>query len=302
VSSGDNRRSLRWACINIRVMMLMILTVAVPLGGQVNRAREQREAVEAVQRYGGWVHFDFEFVNGALVPGRAPWGPRWLRTMFGDEYFRTIAYVNFDYEPAIGRGVHNPNSKPCDELLKKISGLPGLKKLRMKKTQATDAGLRHIGKMSELEELSIRDARSVTDEGVSQLAQLTNLKHISISFSNLTNDSLVLLSRLPSMEHVELQGNHFSDEGLARLNGKDRLKKLCIGIGAGRITDAGLVHLKDFNKLEMLELQPSKVTTQGLAQLMGLPNLKKLVMRPNGTAGADIERLLQARHTQNTTR
>ena len=302
MSTANDRQSRRRARTSIRVMMLAILIVAVPLGWQVNRAREQREALDAVQRYGGWVHFDYEFVNGAVIPGRAPRAPRWLRMMLGDEYFRKVTCVNFDEEGSIGKVVRCPNVTACDELLKKISGLPGLKKLRMKKTQATDEGLRHIGKMSELEELYIRDARSVTDEGVSYLALLANLKHISISFSNLTNDSLVLLSGLPSMEEVDLQGNHFSDDGLARLNGKDRLKKLCIGVGAVQITDAGVAHLRDFNNLEMLELQQSRVTAQGLAHLMGLPNLKKVVLRGIGTSDAHVQRLMQAHRTQNIRR
>jgi hypothetical protein len=302
MSSGNNGTARHWARTSIRVMMLVILIVAVPLAWQVNRAREQREAVDAVQEYGGWVHFDYEFLNGAVIPGCAPRAPRWLRMMFGDEYFRKVAFVNFDYESSIGKIVRNPNVKACDELLKKISGLPGLKKLRMKKTQATDEGLRHIGKMSKLEELYIRDARAVTDKGVSHLSNLAQLKHISISFSNLTNDSLVLLSGLPSIEEVDLQGNHFSDEGLARLNGKDRLKTLCIGIGAVQITDAGVAHLRCFNKLEMLELQQSRVTGHGLVQLMGLPSLKKLVLRGIGTSDADVQRLMQAHRAQNIPR
>jgi hypothetical protein len=64
-------------------MMLIVLILAVLLGWQANTAREQREAVEAVQRYGGWVHYDYEFVNGKLTPGRSPWAPRWLRKMLG---------------------------------------------------------------------------------------------------------------------------------------------------------------------------------------------------------------------------
>jgi hypothetical protein len=158
MSSAKSRPIQPWARISIRVSMLLVLTIAVPLGWQVNRTREQRVAVEAVQRYGGSVHFDYEFVSGALIPGGTPRGPRWLRMMLGDEYFRKVRLVNFDYERSIGAIVHNPNVEACDELLKKISGLPGLKTLRMKKTQATDEGLRHIGNMSELEELYIRNA------------------------------------------------------------------------------------------------------------------------------------------------
>jgi Leucine rich repeat len=296
--SASSRPIRPWARISIRVMMLLVLTIAVPLGWLVNRARQQREAVEAVQKYGGWIHFDYEFVNGALIPGGTPRGPRWLRTMLGDEYFRTVRFVSFEYERSSGKVSRNLNVEACDELLKKISGLPGLKTLRMKKSQATDEGLRHIGKMSELEELYIRDARCVTDAGVSHLSRLTNLKHVSISRSTLTNDSLVLLSSLPRLEKLDLQGNHFSDDGLARLNGKGRLKELWIGIEAMGITDAGLAHLTEFKKLEVLDLQESRVTASGLSQLMELPNLKKVVLKEI-RASARVLWLSQARHTQN---
>jgi hypothetical protein len=47
-----------WFRISIRMMLLIVLLIAVLLGWQVNKARVQREAVESVQRYGGWVHYD----------------------------------------------------------------------------------------------------------------------------------------------------------------------------------------------------------------------------------------------------
>src|SRR5262249_7479933 len=155
---------------------------------------------------------------------------------------------------------------PCDDLLARISRLPGLKVLLLMETQATDEGLRPIGKMSGLEELFIWDARSVTDAGVAHLASLKNLKHIHINHSNLTDDSLALLSTLPNTESLSLQQNHFTDDGLVRLTGKERLKGLYIGLGAPRITDAGLPHLREFKKLEILDVQYSQVTARGLEQ------------------------------------
>ena len=65
------RRRLR---ISLRTTMLVIVVVAIWLSWNVNRAREQHEAVAAVQKYGGWVHYDYEFVNGKLTPGQSPSG------------------------------------------------------------------------------------------------------------------------------------------------------------------------------------------------------------------------------------
>ena len=75
----------------------------------VNNARQQREAVAALQKFGGFVHYDWEFVDGPvkvprgnsiwmpswgkLTPGRKPWAPDWLRRALGDEYFQSIVHV-----------------------------------------------------------------------------------------------------------------------------------------------------------------------------------------------------------------
>ena len=246
--------------VSIRVMMLIVLIVALLLGWQVNKVRQQREAVAAVKRYGGWVHYDYEFVNGTLTSGQSPSGAALARKTLGDEFFQNVRQVSLVYDNSTGKRFENSNVQPCDGLLKQISGLPGLKELLLTNTQATDEGLRSIGKMTGLEVLYIWDGKSVTDAGVSHLANLRNLKTIHINRSNLSNDSLVLLSGLPSIESLSLQANYFSDEGLARLHGEDRLKQLFIGLGHGRITDEGMVYLRDFKRLKTLDLQYSEVT------------------------------------------
>jgi hypothetical protein len=293
--SSERTKSTRpWSRISIRVMMLIVLVIAVLLGWQVNKAREQREAIAAVQKYGGWVHFDYEFVNGKLTSGRSPRAPGWLRSLLGAEYFQNVRQVSLVYDESTGTRFDNSNVRACDDLLQKLAKQPGLKELLLMETQATDEGLRHVGNMTELDELYIWDASSVTDVGVSRLSRLKNLKNIHINHSHLTDSSLALLSSLPRMEAMSLQQNHFSDAGLARLNGKERLKRLHLGIGDVRITDAGLAHLKDFKKLEILDIQNSQVTTQGLEQLEGLPNLKELWLSGTSIPITAAQRLREA--------
>jgi hypothetical protein len=272
-------------------MMLIVLIFAVLLGWQVNKARQQRDAVRAVERYGGWVHYDYEFVNGKLTRGRGPWAPRWLRGMLGDELFRNVRQVSLVYDDSSGKRFDNANVEACDALLKRIATLPGLQELLLYSTQATDEGLRHIGKMTELEKLFIWNADSVTDAGVAHLAGLKNLKVVHINHSNLTDDSLAVLSGLRGIESLSLQQNHFSDRGLAGLNGKKTLKRLHLGLGSGRITDAGLVHLNGFAKLEVVDLQNSQVTALGLQHLKALPNLKELWLSGTGIRMADAQSL-----------
>lgn len=228
MANGKLRHRLK---VSLRATMLVILLVGIWLGWQVNKAREQRGAVAAVQRYGGWVHYDYEFINNKLTSGRSPRAPRWLRRMLGDEFFQEVRQVSLVYDDSTGRRYDNSNVVACDDVLARVARLPGLRSLLLKESQATDEGMRHIGRMTGLEELFIWDARSVTDAGVGHLAGLKNLKNIHISHSNLTDASLALLSRLPAIESLSLQQNHFSDAGLARLTGKERLRGSTSGSG-----------------------------------------------------------------------
>ncbi len=129
---------------------------------------------------------------------------------------------------------------------------------------------------------------------MSHLAGLNKLRSIHINCSNLTDNSLALLSSLPSMETLSLQDNHFSDKGLERLGRKPHLKQLFIGLGDSQVTDAGLLHLRTCEKLYMLDLQNSKVTAEGLEVLKGLPNLTTLWLGGIGLSDAQIEALRAA--------
>jgi hypothetical protein len=285
------RKSLRFS---LRTLMVFVLIFAVFLGWRVNKARQQRRAVAAVQEYGGWVHFDYEFVKGKLTPGQEPWAPQWLRRMLGDEYFREVSYVSLVYDSQGGKRVEIANFKPCDLLLEQLASQTGLKQLLMRRTQATDEGLKYVGKMHALEELYIWDATSITDAGVAHLAGLKNLKNIHMDSSKMTDASLVLLSGLPRIEKMSLQLNTFTDRGFLRLKGQDNLTELWTGHGNFQVTDAGLARFREFKKLELIDLQKSKVTARGLEQLKGMKSLKRVLLGSTGIADSELEPFRQA--------
>lgn len=80
----------RWFQYSLRSLLVILTALAVWLGVVVNRAREQREAVGAIEAAGGAVYFDWEF-----EPDRKPHGPVWLRKIIGDDYFQRATSVCF---------------------------------------------------------------------------------------------------------------------------------------------------------------------------------------------------------------
>jgi hypothetical protein len=75
-----NRPRRSWIQFNGRAAVIGVAAAAVFLGLEVNWARKQTTAVAAVKAYGGFVHYDHEYVKGAYVPGREPLAPRQVAT------------------------------------------------------------------------------------------------------------------------------------------------------------------------------------------------------------------------------
>ena len=107
-------------------------------------------------------------------------------------------------------------------------------------------------------------------------AGLPRLRYLHLSNARITDRGLAVLGALEAIDGLSLQGNAFTDEGLAALKSATQLKQLILGLGESEITDAGLVHLRGLANLEVLGLQRTGVTDEGLIHLRGLKNLKTL--------------------------
>jgi hypothetical protein len=74
----------------LRTAFVVLAVFAVWLGVIVNRAREQREAVRAIEALGGRVIYDWQ---QSSMFDASPDGPAWLRQVIGDDYFQTVVGV-----------------------------------------------------------------------------------------------------------------------------------------------------------------------------------------------------------------
>ncbi len=101
---------------------------------------------------------------------------------------------------------------------------------------------------------------------------LGNVVVVSFVVANeLTDDGLVHLKELTSVESVQLGFTPITDDGLVHLKGLVYLKELTLIDPT--ITDDGLVHLKGLKNLESLDLVCMQVTEEGVKKLQeALPN------------------------------
>ena len=94
---------------SLRTWLVLSTVVGAWLGWQAHQARQQRLAVQAIQETGGWVYYDYQDVPAkpaasgvvgassasGFLGSQQPRGPRWLRRILGDDYFRDVACVVF---------------------------------------------------------------------------------------------------------------------------------------------------------------------------------------------------------------
>ncbi len=302
-----NRRQRSWIQFNVRTAVIGVAAAAVFLGLEVNWARKQATAVAAVKAYGGFVHYGYEYINGAYVPGRQPWAPEWLRRAIGDDFFRTVVEVNLVFD---GAGASQAQTVRTDDaVMPTLGDLPSVKTLIIHEGQATDRAMEIVGRLGSLENLYIAEAEGLTDAGVARLAALGNLKDLSLAqvritdagFAHLsalhnlkklyvwpvpddgagrciTDASLRHISELTELEELKVFNGSYTDQGLAAVAAMVKLRAFRLTFGSYRFTPAGLALLKPLQSLKELDLQGEGVPGLGLHYLGDLPNLTKLLL------------------------
>jgi hypothetical protein len=105
-----------------------------------------------------------------------------------------------------------------------------------------------------LRKLSFRDV-IIEDAEIECVAKVTSLHELTVNHCfNMTDDSLIFLSKLPCLEHLRLSGLHaFTDAGLASFANHPTLTHLRLH-GKCRFKQAALRHIASMRVLEDLSL------------------------------------------------
>ena len=193
----------RWYQYSLRTLLLFMTLVACGfgwLGVKVQKARRQKAAVEALVKLGAWVQFDYGCdANGDDQGAPDIPGPEWLRSIVGDDYFRTVRTVlvlpkikTADAVPFVREftqleSLQSFHTDLTDSGLEQLQNLRHLKELKINGTDVTDAGLEYLKGMAELKYVNVHWT-SVTDKGVEALQRA--LPDCTISYKKTTRYSL----------------------------------------------------------------------------------------------------------------
>ncbi len=222
----------RWLQFSLRTLMIVVTVFCILLGTVVKRARDQRQAVEAIREAGGLIVYDYERDQ------RGPPGPEWLRRLAGIDLFAKVVSVSADH-PSIGGSA-----------------------------TMTDKEMVHLTLFPDLQSLDLQGQNNVTDVGVGHLRGLKQLETLWLSNTNISDDGVAYLQKLRKLNLLALEGTKIGDVGLAKLSDMTSLRDLYLH--NTQITDDGLVHLKGITNLQNLDLSGTQISDAGLVYLQGL--------------------------------
>ena len=189
----------RWRFqFSIRSLLVMVVVAAIPcswLAVEMKKAREQKEAVAAIEKFGAPIQYDF------------PWGsePEWLRKLLGDDFFGVVGACIY-------------STQITDAGLAHLAGLTQLQFLYLDDTQITDAGLANLAGLTRLQHFRLSNTR-ITDGGLAHIAGLTQLQMLGLDNTKVTDAGLANLAGLTRLQSLSLYDTRITDAGLHTLQG-----------------------------------------------------------------------------------
>jgi hypothetical protein len=136
-----------------RSLLLFLVVVSLPLGWfawEMQRARRQREAVEAINMAGGMPHYGHPKDVNSVFSGALYFelrSQRWLGGWLGDDFTSKVSKVE-----TLSRYFG-------DNDLTHVGTLTELRTLVLDHSEVTDAGLVHLKGLTNLEDLSLNNTR-----------------------------------------------------------------------------------------------------------------------------------------------
>ena len=169
-----------------------------------------------------------------------------------------------------------------------MASLPHLKTLMVDATGLPSAAFAALKQLTSVEQLSLQDAKTFTDEAAASLAKLDNLRQLGLYDAALTDQGLAHLQDLTELRSLHIWKGSFSDAGLGHLKGLIELRTLVLSADLD-VGDEGLKALAQMKQLKSLELPGKRITDDGLAALSALTNLQSLNLEKTRIRGSGLK-------------
>jgi len=157
---------------------------------------------------------------------------------------------------------------------------------------STGKGIKVVGELPKdqfrIGLIDLNDNKQFND-GLVRFTSLTNLSHLYIERTQVSDEGLRHLKGLTNLTLLHLRGTSVSDAGLIHLKGLTNLTLL--HLRGTSVSDAGLIHLKGLTNLDTLTLNSTKIGNKGLEHIKELTKLRALTLSDTQVSDAGLEHL-----------
>lgn len=174
----------------------------------------------------------------------------------------------------------------------KLPYLPKLRRMEIRGHLHIEPDFESIGQLQALEELYL-DNVTLAGQRLRPLMALPALRSLQIQSSDLTDDDMQAIARMPVLETLVLSwaSHELTGAGLKGIGGFRALRSAEVQwVG---LTDDGLAGMIGGRKLQRLILVNTKVTNHGLDHLAGLTSLEHLIIKGPAITDEGLVRLQQ---------
>lgn len=157
-------------------------------------------------------------------------------------------------------------------ILKDLKVNPRRKKASYKQIELNEKCLEYIGRMVDLEELNLSDS-VVEDDWLKHILHLP-IRRLLLGGTKISDQGVPQLARLSNLKELSLGDTDVTDKGIKALASFKKLDTLLLE--RSKITDNGVTFLEPMQNLDTLKLAYTKLTPQAvnsIAKIKGLRNL-----------------------------
>lgn len=190
-----------------KVLLIPIILLTAFMQGRASDSSAQNRAIEAIEKLGGKVEYDFKSPDKRVVKVDLN------KTRITDadlqnlEVFPELQWLDLRITP-IG-----------DEGMAHLTHLKKLNFLNLFRTNLTDKGLTNLRNLTNLETLLVGGTK-VTDEGLKNLKKFSKLKKLSLFRTAVTDKGLKYLEKLTALETLLIGESKITETGAKSLQKK----------------------------------------------------------------------------------
>ncbi|MCB1236968.1 MAG: hypothetical protein KDM91_18010, partial [Verrucomicrobiae bacterium] len=186
-----------------------------------------------------------------------------------------------------------------DEDLAALAGLSVLEDLKIDRPQFTGTGVRSLTCGQTLRYLSFFDGPALSNEGLAAVGEtFPNLQWLTFSGPDIDSSGLAALTKLSSLQTIEIRSDSLDDEALAAFAAMKKLGRLDLYSANNQFTAAGLKELAKSKSIEYLDISVPKLDGEGWKTLATFPALNTLFLHDSPITPEGVGELARLKSLQ----